>query len=93
VCEDAACAEATYGTAVAHALIARLADLRAASHPLEPPFSNAQPESDGEPERVTVSLADNRSLVIVANPAATPRTSAGGVAWQHVNRVIVLRLE
>lgn len=93
MCEDAAYAEAVYGTTVAHTLIARLADLRAASHPLEPPFSVAQPAGEGEPERITVSLAENRSLVIVANPAATPRTPVGGVAWRHVNRVIILRLE
>lgn len=93
VCEDAAHANAIYGPVVTAALVARLADLRAASHPLELPFVHLRPGTDDAPENVAVDLADSRSLIVAANPVAIPRTPGGLVAWEHVNRVIILRLE
>jgi hypothetical protein len=92
-CEDAACAEASYGPVVAAALVGRLADLRAAEHPLELPFADARPAAGTDPDRVVVTLAAGRALVIACNHAKPPRGADGAVAWEHVNRIIVLRLE
>ena len=92
-CEDAAYAEAVYGPVVAEALVGRLADLRAAGHPLELPFAEPRPAAGGNPEHVVVSLAAGRSLVIAANHAKPPRAASGAIAWECVSRVIVLRLE
>lgn len=91
-CEDAACAEASYGTAVAEALVARLADLRAASHPLELPFATAHAGDGDDPEHVVVSLTSDRSLVLAANHAKPPRAADGALAWERVSRVLILRL-
>jgi hypothetical protein len=93
VCEDAAYAEAAYGPVVAEALVGRLADLRAAGHPLELPFAEARPSISSDPEHVVVTLAGGRCLVIAANHAKPPRGPNGTLAWQHVNRVIILRVE
>ena len=93
MCEDAANAEATYGTIVAESLVARLADLRAAGHPLELPFAEARPASGVDPEHIVVTLAAARMLVIAANHAKPPRETDGLLSWEHVNRVIILRIE
>lgn len=92
-CQDAACAEAVYGRRVAQALVGRLADLRAASHPLDSPFAEIRPASAGDPEHVVVYLIDGRSLVIACNHEKPPRDGDGLVKWEQVHRVIILRLE
>lgn len=92
-CEDAAYAEAIYGTVVTEALVGRLADLRAAGHLLDLPFAGARPASGSDPEHVVITLAAGRALVIAANHAKPPRAADGSVAWERVNRVIILRLE
>jgi hypothetical protein len=93
LCEDAACAYEAYGPIVADALVGRLADLRAASHPLELPFAESHPATEDDPEHVVITLAEGRFLVIAANHGKLPRAANGLVAWEHVSRVIVLRLE
>lgn len=92
-CEDAACADALYGTSVAETLIHRLADMRAAGHLLDIPFAEVRPAADDIPEHVVVSLAAGRFLVIAPNHAHPPRTPDGAVSWEGVNRIIILRLE
>lgn len=91
-CEDAAYAEAKYGTAVGAALVARLADLRAAGHPLELPFADARPAEGIEPEHVVVELALGRALVIACNHEKPSRGADGAVMWPYVNRILILRL-
>jgi hypothetical protein len=93
ICEDAAYAEATYGVVIAAALVARLADLLAASQPLELPFVSAESATTAGSERLIVDIAGQRSLVIVPNPQATPRNADGSVAWEHVHRLKILCLE
>lgn len=92
-CEDAAHAEAMYGPAVAEALVGRLADLRAAGHPLELPFADVRPATSSDPEHVVVTLTVGRALIIACNHAKPPRGADGAVVWEHVNRILVLRLE
>lgn len=93
VCEDAACAEAAYGPFVAQALVGRLADLRASGHALDLPFASIRDASGSDSEQVIVTLAAGRTIVIAANHPTTPRAADGTVRWEHVSRVIILRLE
>jgi len=92
VCEDATCAFEACGAA-ADALLDRLADLRAATHPLELPFARAQPATDNDPEHVVIDIGGFRSLILGANHRKPPRTVDGTIAWEQVSRVIILRLE
>ena len=92
VCEDAICAFEACGPA-ADALLDRLADLRAASHPLERPFAQARPATDDDPEHVVIDVGGTRSLILGANHQKPPRTADGTIAWKQVSRVIILRLE
>ena len=93
MCEDAARALEEYGPEVAAVLWLRLADLRAASHPLELPFATAHPGADGAPPHIIVELAAKYCLVIAANHRRTPLASDGSVAWEHVSRVLILRVD
>lgn len=93
MCEDAACAEGIYGPVVAKALVGRVADLRAASHPLELPIVEIRASDESGPERIMIALADGRSLVIAANHAKPPRDANGALVWERVSRVIILCLE
>ena len=93
VCEDAGYAEEVYGPVIARALVGRLADLRAVGHPLELPFAEVRAAADGEPEHVVIGLAAGRSLVIAANHTDPRPMPSGGIAWERVSRIIVLRLE
>lgn len=92
MCEDANCAFEACGAA-ADALLDRLADLRAASHPLELPFAQVRPATDEAPEHVVIDVGGTRSLVVGANHQRPPRTADGLIAWEQVSRVIILRLE
>ncbi len=93
MCEDAAYAYEAYGPIVADALLGRLADLRAASHPLELPFAESRLAAGQDPEHIVIGLAEGRSLVIAANHRNSPWAANGSVAWEHVSRIIILRLE
>jgi hypothetical protein len=93
VSEDAACAYEAYGQVVADSLIARLADLRAASHVLEVPLAEVRAASDSEPEHVVIPLAAGRSLFLCANHARPPRSPTGALVWERINRVRIIRLE
>jgi hypothetical protein len=93
VCEDAAHAEALYGPVVTAALVGRLADLRAAEHLLQLPFAEVRPAGGDDPEHIVIALTAGRSLVLAANHVTPPRAPDGAIAWEHVNRVRILRLE
>jgi len=93
LCEDLAGAYEQYGPVVAKALGGRLADLRAASNPLELPSAEPRLAADGDPEHVGIALADGRSLVFTANHIKMPRAADGSVAWEYVSRIMILRLE
>ncbi len=92
-CEDAAEAETVFGSEIARSIIGRLADLRAAGHPLELPFSEAYPAVGSDPEHLIVTLAAGRRLVIAANHVKPPRAPDGSLVWERVSRVIILRVE
>jgi hypothetical protein len=95
VCEDAAYAEAIYDPALAKSLVSRLADLRAVGHLLELPFAEVRPATGSDPDHVVLGLAEGRTLVLGANHTSPPppRGSNGEIEWEHVYRIIVLRLE
>lgn len=92
-CEDAAEAEKAFGPEVARTIVGRLADLRAAGHPLELPFAKAYAADGTDPEHVVVTLAAGGKLVIAANHAKPPRAADGSLVWERVSRVIILRVE
>lgn len=93
VCEDGAVALEVYGQDVSAALWSRLADLRAASHPLELPFAASCPGAGGDAPHVVIELSAGFSLVLAANHRRLPLTADCSVAWEHVSRVLILRLD
>ena len=93
LCEDAACAYERYSPVVAETLVRRLADLRAASNPVELPFAEPRLAAAGDSEHVVIALAEGHSLVISASHKKIPREADGSVAWKYVSRIIILRLE
>lgn len=92
LCEDSACALETYGPTVASALWARLADLRAASNPLDLPFEVSR-GTGSDVAHLIVALAQGYVLVLAANHPKPPVAADGSMTWERVSRVIILRLE
>jgi hypothetical protein len=93
MCEDAAHAEALLGPFIADALVGRIADLRAAEHLRDLPFAEIRSAAGNDPEHVVVVLAAERRLIVAANHARPPTGPSGTIAWEHVSRIIILRLE
>lgn len=93
ICEDGARALNEYGSDVASALLDRLADLRAASHPLELPVSVSQHGTDGANAHLVIVLGSEYSLVVAPNHRRPPLREDGSVAWERVSRVIIIRID
>lgn len=93
MCEDAAHAGAVLGPLIADALVGRIADLRAAEHMRDLPFAEFRPADGNDPELVVVGLTAERRLVVAANHERPPTGPSGAIAWEHVSRIIILRLE
>ena len=93
VCEDGARALEEYGPAVASALWGRLADLRAASNPMELPLAVSQPGTGASASHIVIELAAGYSLVLTANHRQMPLQADGSVAWERVSRVIILHID
>lgn len=91
LCEDEVQAAEELGATVARALRTRLADLRAATHPLDLPLG--QPHVNDEAEAIIVDLADGYRLVFRCNHPRPPRMDNGSIAWSRVSRIQLLRIE
>src|SRR5579862_9841680 len=91
LCEDAAQADRELGEAVAQTLIHRLADLRAATCPLDVPAGN--PRLTGENgERMAINLQDGFRLILMPNHLQNPRDENDGVDWKKVRRVKIVEI-
>ena len=87
VCEDHTQAEAEFGTAVSELLRHRLADITAASSPLDLVAGSPNLHRDGDREFMTVSLSSGYRLEFVANHPMNPRNDDGDVESNKVSRV------
>ena len=91
VCIENDRARDAHGSAVAEVLRDRLADLRAASSPLELVAGRPGLVDDGVPS-VSVALANGMWLVCRVN-ATIPRMRDGSVDWCRVRRLRVMAIE
>jgi hypothetical protein len=91
LCEDAAQADREFGEAVAQTLRHRLADLRAASSPLDVPVGNPQP-MDENCERMALNLRDGFRLLLAPNHVKNPRDANNRVDWKKVRRVKIMEM-
>lgn len=71
-------------------LMHRLADLNAATSPLDLPVGHPRPGSDNE--TMVLDLADEQVIVFTANHKTNPRTMTGLIDWGKVTRVKILRI-
>lgn len=92
-CEDEIHAAAALGTKIAKVLKHRLADLRAADHPLDLPFAPKRIGIGNLEAHVQVDLVDGFYLEFKANHPRLPRSPDGSIAWDRVSRVQILRIE
>lgn len=82
-----------FGDKVARALRNRIADLRAASHPLDLPVGEPTAGAGEDSAHVLIALADGYRLVLRCNHVLPPRTEDGLIAWNKVSRIQLLRIE
>jgi hypothetical protein len=88
LCESEGRAVAALGTEVAASLRARLADMRAASSPLDLLAGNPRVEDD----RIRVDLEAGASFVFSQNHLSAPLTDAGVLDWLRVRRIKLLEI-
>lgn len=93
LCEDEDLAVAQLGHEVAKSLRHRLADLRAAIHPLDLPMCGARLGTGVDAKHVMIELAGGYQLVFRANHPHPPQTDDGDIAWDRVSRILFLRIE
>lgn len=94
ICEDEMEAAAQLGPETAASLVKRVADLRAASHPLDLPLRQPRVGIGSDADHLFIDLDGRYSIVIRANHANPPRISGNGaIAWDRVSRIQLLRLE
>jgi hypothetical protein len=91
LCEDAAKGDREFGEAVARTLRNRVADLRAASCPLDLPAGNPR-LIDEDGERMAVNLRSGFRLLLVPNHVNNPRDENNRVDWKKVRRVKIVEI-
>jgi hypothetical protein len=89
LCEDAAQADQELGEVVAKTLRHRLADLRAATCPLDVPMGNPH-QKDEQIEVMAIYLRDGFQLLYVANHVKNPLDENQRVDWRRVRRIKVV---
>jgi hypothetical protein len=93
LCEDQVEAAEELGDKLARVLRNRVADLRAANHPLDLPVGQPRVGTGHESENVLVDLTDGYRLVLRCNHLTPPRARDGTIVWNRVSRVQLLRIE
>jgi hypothetical protein len=92
LCEHEAAAIKALGETVARALIVRLADLEAASSPLELPLAGPEDTAMCDETSWRIALADGYLLVVAVNHDPIPRTDDGKVYWHRIRRIKLLEI-
>lgn len=87
ICEESSEADSEYGPAVAEQLRHRLADIEAASSPLDLLAGSPRFDDDGTEQSFTVRLSGGFKVVLIPNHPKPPRDPAGKVDWKRVGRV------
>ncbi|NMZ58616.1 hypothetical protein [Pseudomonas nitroreducens] len=77
---------------VANVLFRRLADIRAASHILHLPVGKPREIESNPPGIVLVNLCDGYHLLFSAVHREIPVLTSGGVDWDYVSRVKLLKI-
>jgi hypothetical protein len=90
LCTSRTKAERRFGPAVATKLLARLADLRAATNIRELPVSSPYPAA--QEGQLALDIDEGVRLIFCAN-GAVPKTSTGQVDWAEVTRIKILTIE
>ena len=93
ICERAHLATHVLGADGARLLRHRLADLQAASSPLDLPIAQPRSVDEAPDPTMAMPLSHRHQLVFVSNHIATPLTAGGDVDWALVNRIKILRIE
>lgn len=87
LCEDSAEAEMEFGSTVAAVLRHRLADMDAASSPMEMIAGSPAFSRNGDQDFGTVCLKHGFRIEFVANHPKNPHTVDRTVDWSKVNRI------
>ena len=93
LCEDDQCAKEKFPPIVAEALKHRLADLKAASSPIELIAGRPRTMADPSGGQLLIELEEGYRLIIVANHPDNPATDRGVLDWANVSRLKLLRIE
>jgi hypothetical protein len=92
LCENDAAAKQEFGIALSDALRRRLADLDAAPSLADLP-SKPIPLPGGDGRLMSLTLTQGTRLIISANHPKNPTLSDGGVDWEKVSRIQIVRIE
>ena len=90
-CESEANARSELGESLAEMLRHRLADLSAATSVHDLVAGNAR-AVDGT-DHFAVQLDEEHRLVLSANHPKNPIGESGGISWENVSRIKILRIE
>jgi hypothetical protein len=91
ICESESEAKKQLGDAVSKMLQHRLADLCAASSPLD--LVAGRPRTVGGGQFMTVDLCDGYRVVFDPNHVNNPMTKTNDVDWPRISRIKLLRIE
>ncbi|MFL5330243.1 MAG: hypothetical protein ACJ8C4_15185 [Gemmataceae bacterium] len=86
-------AEAKYGYAIAKQLRARITDLRAAESVRQLIAGHPKAVERNPHERYAIMLQDGFQLIFEPNYSDVPQKKSGGVDWNLVRRIKILRIE
>lgn len=90
VCEDTDKADSDLGAVVARTLRNRLADLSAASSPMDLIAGSPRVIKDGDLEYMVITLHDGFRIEFVPNHVNNPRDGANQIDWAKVSRIKII---
>ena len=90
VCLSQYTAVREFGSFIGEKLIDRLADLRAATSPIDLIAGNPQPIEIRSNQYYAVYLSENNFLVFSTNQKETPIFDNGYIDWAHIYRIKIL---
>lgn len=90
VCEGADKADSELGAVVARMLRNRLADLSAASSPMDLVAGGPRVIKDGDLEYMVISLQNGFRIELVPNHVNNPRDRADRIDWARVSRIKII---
>ena len=92
LCESERAAKRALGAGCARKLVARVADLKAASSVFKLPAGKPHPLKGNRTGQYAIGLANGVRLIIEPNHKPVPKEPDGGTNWRAVTKVIIIEI-